>query len=121
MTVQLTNVYCDGNPSLAAITRQVPRHGAGRLRHQNRYGDFYVFHFAWNSLAYYDAFIERQPDYCGRPSDLNSTHRNGLRDGRPRICFWPGKEPRDLPTAIMLAMLWAERTSQYIRDGRAWS
>jgi len=120
--MQLNNVYSGGNPNLAAIRQQVPQHCNGRLHHQSLYGDLFVFRFARNPDAQsYDIFIEQQRDYGGRDASREATHRLDLKSGRPRICIWPGKEPRDLPTAVVLAMLWAERTSRYIRDGKRWS
>lgn len=120
MPVQLKNVYCGGNPNLASIRQQVPEQSNGRLRHQSVLGDFFVFRFERTAESY-NIFIEQQRDYGGRASDASATHRLGLCMGRPRICIWPGKEPRDLPAAMFLAMLWAERTSRYIRDGKPWS
>jgi hypothetical protein len=117
---ELKNVYSGGNPNLASIRQQVPQHGNGRLSHQSVSGDFFVFRFERTTESY-DIFIEQQRDYGGRACDAQATHRQGLASGRPRICIWPGKEPRDLPAAIFLAMLWAERTSRYIRDGKPWS
>jgi hypothetical protein len=117
---ELKNVYNDGNPNLASIRQQVPNHGNGRLSHQSISGDFFVFGFERTTESY-EIFIEQQRDYGGRASDSAATHRLGLCSGRPRICIWPGKEPRDLPSAIFLAILWAERTSRYIRDGKPWS
>jgi hypothetical protein len=120
--MQLKDVYSGGNPNLASIRQQVPQHGNGRLSHQSLCGDFFVFRFAWDHHSQsYDILIEHQRDYGGRDSGGPATHRLDLDSGHPRICIWPGKEPRDLPTALLLAMLWAERTSQYIRDGKPWS
>jgi len=120
--MQLQNIYSRGNPDLASLRHQLSEHGTGRLFHQSLSGDFFVFRFVWNghSLSY-DILIEHQRDYGGRNSEAGATHRLGLLFGRPRICIRPGKEPRDLPTAILFAMLWAERTSRYIRDGQPWS
>jgi hypothetical protein len=118
--VELKNVYSGGNPNLASIRQQVPQHDNGRLSHQSVSGDVFVFRFERTTESY-DIFIEQQRDYGGRACDGPATHRLGLCSGRPRICIWPGKEPRDLPAAIFLAMLWAERTSRYIRDGIPWS
>jgi hypothetical protein len=118
--MELKNVYSGSNPDLASIRQQVPQHGNGRLSHQSVPGDFFVFRFERTTESY-DIFIEQQRDYGGRASDSAATHRLGLDSDRPRICIWPGKEPRDLPAAIFLAMLWAERTSHYIRDGKPWS
>ncbi|MEY9750153.1 hypothetical protein ABIF65_009527 [Bradyrhizobium japonicum] len=117
---ELKNVYSGGTPILASIRQQVPQHGDGRLSHQTLSDDFFVFRFERTPDGY-DIFIEQQRDYGGRACDAAATHRLGLSSDRPRICIWPGKEPRDLPTAIFLAMLWAERTSRYIRDGVPWS
>lgn len=114
---ELNNVY---TPILASIRQQVPQHGDGRLSHQTLSDDFFVFRFERTPDGY-DIFIEQQRDYGGRACDAAATHRLGLSSDRPRICIGPGKEPRDLPTAIFLAMLWAERTSRYIRDGVPWS
>jgi hypothetical protein len=117
---QLTNVYSGGNPNLAAIRQQVPHHSSGRLGYQSALGDWFVFYFKRNWRKY-DIFIERQRDYGDRDTSSQATHRLGLDYNRPRICIQAGKEPRDLPNAILLSMLWAERTSHYIRHGLPWS
>lgn len=118
--VELNNVYSGNNPNLALIRQQVPEHGNGRLSHQSVSGDLFVFRFERTTESY-EIFIEQQRGYGGRACDAQATHRLGLSSDRPRICIGPGKEPRDLPTAMFLAMLWAERTSRYIRDGKPWS
>jgi hypothetical protein len=120
MLVELKDVYSGGNPNLASIRQQVPQHANGRLSHQNTAGDYFLFRFKRTSSGY-DVLIEQQRDYGGRNTGANATHRLDLDINRPRICFRKGKEPRDLPTAICLSMLWAECTSRYIRDGVPWS
>jgi hypothetical protein len=116
---QLTNVYSGVGPNLSAIRQQVPQNGNGRLAHTSAFGDVFVFYFKWASSGY-DIIIEQQRDYGGRDTDSQPTHRLDLDRNRPRICIRPGQEPRDLPTAILVAMVWAECTSRYIRDGQPW-
>jgi hypothetical protein len=119
MLTLLTNAYSGGSRNLAAIRQQVPEHSNGRLAYTSAFGDFFLFYFKRTSDRY-DICIERQRD-GGRDTDSQPTHRLGLDYNRPRICIQPGKEPRDLPTAILVAMVWAERTSRYIRDGLPWT
>jgi hypothetical protein len=121
MLTQLTNIYRGGTPKLNAIRQQVPEHGDGRLTYQSTLGDLFIFYFKRTSAQGYDILIEQQRDYGGRDSGSQATHRLGLDRNRPRICIQPGSQPRDLPVAIMISMLWAERTSRYIRDGLPWS
>ena len=120
MLTQLTNVHSGGSPKLSAIRQQVPQHSNGRLAYQSAFGDFFVFYFK-RASSRYDIYIEHQRDYGGRDTDSGSTHRLGLDSNKPRICIRPDVVPYDLPTAIFYSMLWAERTSRYIRDGLPWS
>lgn len=76
----------------------------------------YGFSFEEQSDGTWRAYIEHQPSYGSRSSSQHSTHR--LSDwGRKYVCW---TDPLDsLDEAKRVAALWADRTQEYIRTGRA--
>jgi hypothetical protein len=66
-------------------------------------------------------YIQHQPDYQGRSTESQHTHRLGLFSGNnapPHICIKDHCLPKDLGEAQELAHRWARATENYIRTGR---
>jgi len=62
-------------------------------------------------------YILSQPPYQrGQATDGHSTHRYGLSDDNPFICYDP--MPRNMKDAKVIAREWAVRTAYYIRHGK---
>lgn len=59
-------------------------------------------------------YIDAQPSYRGRASDLHATHR--LKHGRRHYVCWTDPLPT-LPDAMRVAELWADMTRRYIDTG----
>jgi hypothetical protein len=76
----------------------------------------YLFSFELQSDGTWRAYIERQPSYQGRATDAHSTHR--LSAGNRQFICWT-HPLRSLEEAKQVAALWADKTQQYIRTGRA--
>jgi len=108
----------DGKPDYQAIINAFPEHDTGEIMHHTTNGHDFRFHLQRDHNGSYDAVILEQPDYGGRPDGAHETHRLPGPDGFAKICF---KTPaRDLPTAVTVALWWAECTSRYIRHGGDW-
>lgn len=117
----LSDMYEDSMPSLEKIRRSFPAQGEGQMEHTSLFQDQYVFDFMRTATGAYEILIRRHPPYRGRDESSHYTHRFDAGTARERICIKEEAMPRDLPTAIAMAMWWAECTSRYIRDGRPWN
>jgi hypothetical protein len=111
-------LYTNGLPDFNAVRRHFASQGGGHLRNITATGDQYEFTIVRHADGGYDAIIDRQPDYGGRPADAHSTHRLSAGNGKMRICF--KNAPQDLPTAVYMALLWTEGTSWYRKHGGGW-
>lgn len=105
----------DGRPDFDAIIEHFPEHGGGEITHRSANGHQFRFNIQRNHQGTYDAVILDQPSYGGRPEGAHETHRLPAPNGFAKVCF---KTPaRDLPSAVAVALHWAECTSAYIRNG----
>jgi len=75
----------------------------------------YFFIFEEQPGDMWQAYIEAQPSYRGRPTDAHSTHR--LSDGNRRYICWT-TPLGSLEEAKQVAALWADKTQEYIRTGK---
>lgn len=121
MKTIIHDVYDDNMPSLERIRRVFPNHGEGQMEHTSLLQDQFVFDIKRAPTGAYEILIRRHPPYQGRDESSHHTHRFDAGSPRERICLKEESMPRDLPTAVALAMWWAECTSRYIRDGRPWN
>ncbi len=74
----------------------------------------YKFSFEEQSNKEWRAYIEKQPSYDGRPSDVHSSHRY-RKDNRYYVCWT--KPFESLDEAKTIAAKWAEATQKYIKTG----
>ena len=81
------------------------------------YGMTFTFEYVQQDNGTIHIYILRQPSYKpGQETGGHETHRYGLGDGRPYICFDP--MPRSLSSAKAISAEWAKRTAYYIRYGK---
>jgi len=122
MKTIISDVYENNRPSLERLRRAFPEHGEGLIEHTSTLRDQFVFQIQLvRAMARYEVLIRRRPHYGGHSEDIHSTHRYDIGTPRERICIKEEAMPKDLPTAVALAMWWAECTSRYIRNGRPWN
>jgi hypothetical protein len=74
----------------------------------------YCFSFERQRDGTWRAYILAQPDYRGRDTSAQATHR--LSDGSRRYVCWTNPL-RSEEEARQVAALWADCTQQYIRSG----
>ena len=110
-----SDLYTNGQPDFAKLQQRFAAHQEGRLGHITSEGHQFLFEIKRVGNSY-DAIILEQPSYGARSHDLHVTHRLPSEGNRYKICF--ARPAPDTPTAICLAMYWADCTSRYIRDGR---
>ncbi|WP_319470093.1 hypothetical protein [uncultured Pseudodesulfovibrio sp.] len=81
------------------------------------YGMSFTFDYVKQDNGTIHIYILRQPAYKpGQAIGGHETHRYGLGEERPYICYDP--MPRSLSSAKAISAEWARRTAYYIRYGR---
>ena len=93
------------------------------LKNQQMLKEIYKrFEFAYvndpQSKGKIKVYVNRQPTYKNRSTDLNIIHRwNGQNGSPPYICFKEKYKPGDIKTAKKMAHQWADKTEIYIETG----
>jgi hypothetical protein len=83
-------------------------------------GRRFVFEFVSQRNGEIRMYIDRQPNYGGRASDLQSTHRY-FEKGRYYVCVRSDLVPKNFAEARDWATYFASKTVDYIDTGRLFS
>jgi len=87
----------------------------GVILYRHHTGVDFAFRFVHRPESGWRVYIEDQPPYRGRSTDLHSTHR--LIDGGRHFICWD-RAIEDFEDAKWIAKVWADATMDYIATAR---